>query len=168
MGDMIGSALTAGKRKKISRQMKREYTIQADMAKEGQRIGQLQANYAATQEKLQQLREGRIRRAQLIAAGVNAGGGQSSSLEGGASSAYTSAIGNVANLGALQTYSEGISKTNQELAASQGRSQVLGVKMETQQQKAKMIGGIFNTVLSVASMGWGGAGGAMLGSMRGA
>ena len=161
MGSLIGGLLTKKKRKKISRQITAEHKLQAELGIEGQRLGQLQANYAAQQEKTQQLREARISRAQVIAAGVNAGAGSSSVLEGGASSAYSSALGNVSNLNALQTYSEDISKINQDLAASSGRLNVLGVKMDTQQAKANMIGGIFDSAVSVATLPWGGVGGAV-------
>ena len=161
MGSLIGGLITKKKRKKIARQQKAEFALQAQLGKEQQRIGQLQANYAAQQEKQQQLREARIRRAAVIASGVNAGAGTSSTVEGGASSAYSSALSNVSNLNAIQTYSEGISNINQQLADSSARLNVLGVKMDTQQQKANMIASIVDTGISIATLPWGGVGGAI-------
>lgn len=164
MGSLIGGLLTRKKRKKIARQTKAEYTLQAKAATEAQRLGQLQANFGAQQEKIQQLREGRIRRAAVIAAGVGAGAGtESSAVQGGASSAYSSVVGNVSSIGAMQAYSEAISKQQEAIAASEGRTRVLGVKMETQQQKASLIGSIADTAISVATLPWGGAGGAAAG-----
>ena len=161
MGQTLGGLLTKKKRKKISKQMNKEFAIQAKAQKEAQRIGQLQANFAAQQEKIQQLREGRIRQAAVIASGVNAGAGVgSSAVQGGAGAAVTTAIGNAASIGVIQGFSEGISKQNEILATSQGRSNVLGVKMETQNQKASMIGGIVDTGLSIATLPWKGIGGA--------
>ena len=161
MGGLVGGLATKKKRKKIAKQMNREFAIQAKAQKEAQRIGQLQANFAAQQEKIQQLREGRIRQAAIIASGVNAGAGVgSSSTQGGQGSAVTTAIGNTANLNVIQGFSEGISKQNEIMATSQGKSQMLGVKMETQNQKANMIGSIVDTGLAVATLPWGGVGGA--------
>lgn len=160
MGGVIGGLVTRKKRKKIARQMKNEFTIQAEAAKEAQRIGQLQANFGAQQEKIQQLREARIRRAAVIASGVNAGvGTESTAVQGGASSAYSGALGNVSAIGSMQTFSENISKQQEIVAASQGRSQVLDVKMGTQKQKADMIGSIVDTGVSLATLPWGGAAG---------
>ena len=161
MGSFIGGLITRKKRKKIARQQKAEFALQAQLSKEQQRIGQLQANYAAQQEKMQQLREARIRRAQVIASGVNAGAGNSSAVEGGASSAYSAALSNVSNLNAIQTYSENISNINQQLAESSARLNVLGVKMDTQNQKSQMIGSIIDTGISLATLPWGGVGGAV-------
>ena len=169
MGSLIGGLLTRKKRKKIARQTKAEYALQAKLGIEGQRVGQLQANFAAQQEKIQQLREGRIRRAAVIAAGVGAGAGtESSTAQGGASSAYSTALGNVSNLNALQSYSENISGINQQMAESGARLQVLGVKMDTQKEKAAMIGSIADTALSIATLPWGGAGGAIARGVGGA
>jgi hypothetical protein len=164
MGSVIGGLITRKKRKKIARQMTNEYTLQAEVAKEAQRIGQLQANFGAQQEKIQQLREARIRRAAVIASGVNAGVGVgSTAVQGGTSSAYSAALGNVSAVNAMQTYSEAISQQQEKLAESEGRLKVLGVKMDTQQQKASMIGSIVDTGISLATLPWGGAGGSAAG-----
>lgn len=161
MGSFIGGLITAKKRKKLTKQMQAEYSLQAQLGQEGQRIGQLQANYAAQQEKIQQLREARIRRAAIIASGVNAGAGTSSAVEGGIGSAYSAALNNVSNIGAMQTYSGKISDVNQQLAESGARLQVLGAKMDTQNQKTQMFGSIIDTGLSLATLPWGGVGGAV-------
>ena len=161
MGGLIGGLATKKKRKNIAKQMNKEFAIQAKAQKEAQRIGQLQANFAAQQEKIAQLREGRIRQAAVIASGVNAGAGVgSSATQGGSGAAVTTAIGNTANIGVIQGFSEGISKQNEILATSQGRSNVLGVKMETQNQKSQLIGSIVDTGIAIATMPWGGVGGA--------
>lgn len=160
-GSLFGGLLTSKKRKKIARKMNAEYAIQAKAQKEAQRLGQLQANYAAQQERIQQLREGRIRQAAVIASGVAAGVGVGSSAsQGGSGSAVTSAIGNASNIQAIQGYSGAISKQNEIFSTSAGKLNVLGVKMDTQNQKANMIGGIVDTAFSLATMPWSGASGA--------
>ena len=164
MGKLIGGLLTKKKKKKLQGQINQEYRISARAQQESQRIEQLRANYGSKQEKIQQLREGRIRRAAVIAGAVNAGAGYSTVAAQGAASAQTSAFANLGNLNVLEGYSEAISKKNEEFMKSQGQQQLLGAKLQTQDQKAQFYGDIFDTGLSVATMAIPGAGGASLAS----
>jgi len=159
MGSLIGGAVTAKKKKKLDRQLKSEFRLSAEAGKEGERISQLRANFGTRQEKIQQLREGRIRRAAVIQSGFNAGVGQSSAVEGGASAATSAAIGNLSSLNVFQGFSEQLSKQNQVIADSQSRQQVLGVKQAAVQRKADFIGAAVDTGIQVASMASGGIGG---------
>lgn len=161
MGKLIGGLITKKKRKKLQGQLNQEYRISAAAQKEAQRIEQLRANYGSAQEKLAQLREGRIRRAQVIAGAVNAGAGNSTVASQGAASAQTSAFANLGNLNVLEGYSEAISKKNEEFMASQGQQQLLGAKIQTQDQKAQFYGDIFDAGLAVATLPFGGVGGAV-------
>lgn len=159
MGKLIGGLLTKKKKKKLQGQLNEEYRISARAQQEGQRIEQLRANYGSKQEKIAQLREGRIRRASVIAGAVNAGAGYSSVAAQGAGSAETSAFANLGNLNVLEGYSEAISKKNEEFMKSQGNQQLLGAKLQTQDQKAQFYGDIFDTGLAVATLPFGGTAG---------
>ncbi len=156
MGKLIGGLLTKKKKKKLQGQLNEEYRISAKAQQEAQRIEQLRANYGSKQEKIAQLREGRIRRAQVIAGAVNAGAGYSTVAAQGAASAGTSAFANLRNLNVLEGYSEAISKKNEEFMKSQGNQQLLGAKLQTQEQKAQFYGDIFDTGFAVATLPFGG------------
>ena len=164
MGKLIGGLLTKKKKKKLQGQINQEYRNSAAAQVESQRIDQLRANFGSKQEKIQQLREGRIRRAAVLSSATNAGAGQSSVARQGYGSAETSAFANLGNLNAIESYSEKISKQNEEYMRSQGNLAVLGAKIQTQNEKAAFIGDIFDTGLSVATMAIPGAGGASLAS----
>ena len=156
MGKLIGGLLTKKKKKKLQGQLNEEYRISARAQQESQRIEQLRANYGSKQEKIAQLREGRIRRAQVIAGATNAGAGYSTVAAQGAASAQTSAFANLGNLNVLEGYSEAISKKNEEFMKSQGNQQLLGAKLQTQDQKAQFYGDIFDAGLTVATLPFGG------------
>lgn len=156
MGKLIGGLLTKKKKKKLQGQINQEYRNSAAAQVESQRIDQLRANFGSKQEKIQQLREGRIRRAQVIAGAVNAGAGYSTVAAQGAASAQTSAFANLGNLNVLEGYSEAISKKNEEFMKSQGNQQLLGAKLQTQEQKAQFYGDIFDTGFAVATLPFGG------------
>lgn len=160
MGKLIGGLLTKKKKKKLQGQLNEEYRISAKAQQEAQRIEQLRANYGSKQEKIAQLREGRIRRAQVIAGAVNAGAGYSTVAAQGAASAGTSAFANLGNLNVLEGYSEAISKKNEEFMKSQGQQQLLGAKLQTQEQKSQFFGDIFDSALTVATLPFGGGIGA--------
>ena len=148
IGSTIGGLIGKKKRKKLRKRIGAE---QANLFK----METLRSDFGTRQEKLQQLREARIRRAQIIAGGVNAGAGISSSaIQGGAGSAYSLGLGNIAALNVFQGYSQAIGQ-------SQANLQILGAKMEAQQQKEQMWGGIIDTGIQVASMFAGGGMGGM-------
>lgn len=153
IGGMVSGLIGKKKRKKLRRQMNAE---QANLFK----METLRADFGTRQEKLQQLREARIRRAQIIAGGVNAGVGiLSSAVQGGAGSAYSLGMGNVAALNVFQGYSQAIGQ-------SQANIQKLGAKMEAQREKEQMWGNIIDTGISIATLPWGGAGGAAMAAGR--
>lgn len=161
IGSLVGSLVTKKKKKKLNKQMGQQMGIQAAAQKEAQRIEQLKANFGTKLEKIQQLREGRIRRAQVIASGVNAGVGVgSSATQGGAQATYSTAVGNFSGLNVYQSYSEATSQQNQIAADAGARQQVLGAKLQTQQDKANLIGGALDTGIGLATLPWGGISGA--------
>ena len=159
MGKLIGGLLTKKKKKKLQGQINQEYRNSAAAQVESQRIDQLRANFGSRQEKIQQLREGTIRRAAVLSSATNAGAGQSSVARQGYGSAETSAFANLGNLNAIESYSEKISKQNEEYMRSQGNLAVLGAKVQTQNEKAAFIGDIFDTGLAVATLPFGGTAG---------
>lgn len=160
MGSLIGGLITKKKRKKLSRQLRAEYELTAQSQIEAQRLEQLRANFGARQEKIQQLREGRIRRAQVLSSAVGAGVQVGTAVQGGASAAYSAALSGVSQLNVFQAYSEAVSKQNEIIAASQGRQAVLGAKIQTQQEKAALIGSAVDTGIGIATLPWGGVQGA--------
>ena len=166
MGSLIGGLLTKKKKKKIQGQINQGYRDSAAAQVEAQRVAQLQANFGSKQEKIQQLREGRIRRAQVVAAASNSGA-YSTVAKSGASSAETSAFANLGNINVMEGFSEAISKQNEEYMKQQGNLQVLGAKLNTQNEKAQFIGSIFDTGLAVATMGAGGVEGMALSAAGG-
>jgi hypothetical protein len=156
VAELIGSLFTKNKRKKIRRAQRAAF---AAISAEQQKLFQLEtlrADFGTRQEKIQQLRESRIRRAQILASAANSGAMDSSSAKGGASSAYSTAIGNIGVLNAFQSYSKAIGTSQSEIAKQEGILQQLGVKMEAQQAKAQMIGSIAGAVGTIATLPWGG------------
>lgn len=156
MGSLVGGLLTKKKKKKIQGKINQGYRDSAAAQVESQRLAQLQANFGSKQEKIQQLREGRIRRAQVLAAATNSGAGNSTVTQSGYGSAETSAFANLGNINVMEGFSEAISKQNEEYMKQQGNLQVLGAKLQTQNEKAQFIGSIFDTAFSVATLGAGG------------
>jgi len=69
----IGGIITAGKQKKIAKRQARAAEAQAEALREKQRIEQVRADVSARKERRQQLREARLRRAQVLATAANAG-----------------------------------------------------------------------------------------------
>lgn len=156
MGSLIGGLVTKKKKKKLQGQLNQEYRNSAAFQAEGQRIEQLRANYGVRQEKIQTLREARIRRASILASAVNAGAGVSTVGAAGRGSAFTSAMGNIGDLNVLQTYSEEVSKQNEAYMKSQSQQQLLGAKINTQNEKAQFIGSIVDAGIGVATLPFGG------------
>ena len=169
VGDLVGSLFTKKKKKKIRRAQKAAYAAITASQQELFKLETLRADFGTRQEKLQQLREGRIRRAQILAGAATSGALMSTSAQGGASSAYTSAMANVGVLNVFQEYSKAMSAAQSNIAKQEGELQRLGVKMEAQNAKAQMIGGITNAAIGVATLPFGGLSGAgmTLGSKMG-
>lgn len=140
-----------------------EMQIQADEGKEARRIEQLRANFSVQQERIQQLRSARIMRASILASGVNAGAGTSTSASSARDSAYTGAVANVGKLNVVQGFSESISVQNEKIADSQTRAAYLEGKLQANQAKAELIGGAINLGISAATLPFGGGAGAVAG-----
>jgi len=160
VGDLVGSLFTKKKKKKIRRAQKAAYAAITASQQELFKLETLRADFGTRQEKLQQLREGRIRRAQILAGAATSGALMSTSALGGASSASTSAVANVGVLNVFQEYSKAMGAAQSNIAKQEGELQRLGVKMEAQNAKAQMIGGITNAAIGVATLPWGGVSGA--------
>ena len=160
IGDLVGSLLTKKSKSKIRKAMKGAY---AAISAEQQKLFQLEtlrSDFGIRQEKLQQLREARIRRGQILSSAATSGALTSSGAIGGAYSAYTSGVGNATSLNVFQDYSRAMGISQSEIAKQEGILNQLGVKMEKQQAKAQMIGGIFDTAADIATLPWGGVQGA--------
>lgn len=160
IGDLVGSLFTKKKKKKLRRAMKGAY---AAISAEQQKLFQLESlrsDFGIQQEKLQQLREARIRRGQIVASAATSGAGASTSAFGGAFSAYSSGVGNASTLNVFRDYSRAMGASQSEIAKQEGVLQQLGVKLDAQNAKAQMIGGITDTTLSIATLPWGGVQGA--------
>ena len=160
IGDLAGSLFTKKKKKKIRRAKKAAY---AAISAEQQKLFQLEtlrADFGTRQEKLQQLREARIRREAILSSAANAGAMGSSSAIGGAGSAVSSGIGNIGVLNVFQGYSKAMGAAQSEIVKQEGELQRLGVKMDAQNAKAQMIGGITDADISISTLPWGGAAGA--------
>lgn len=163
MGKFIGNLVTKKKRKKLNRAIQEESQLQtglaletADLEREAQRVGQTRANVQMAQERVAAAREARMRRAEVIQAGVNAGAGRSTSAQNAASSIYTQFVSGLGlqNVFAgfaseLSTISEEASQKQSEIISSQGRQSALGAKLQTQQEKAELIGGAIDLGISV-------------------
>lgn len=135
----------AKKQKAIALQLQKEAGIQAEAAgrqfeieREIQRVAQVQANTQAREDRIQQIREARIRRASIIASAAGAGVGQGSSSIQGAVGGLTTQLGknlglfNVAQ-GFANTFSvlgEQSAEQQKAILDSQGRSAVLQGKSE--------------------------------------
>lgn len=89
---------------------------------EAQRVAQVRADVEARKERRKQLREARIRRAQVIQANINSGGGISSSVTQGAIGGINTQFGS--NIGAInesQGFSRRISTANEQAASAQSK-----------------------------------------------
>lgn len=155
MGSFIGGLVTAKKRKKLNKLIQKESQFQtdtaleiADIERENQKIQQQRANVTMSQERISAAREARIRRAEIISAGVNAGGRESSITQSAAGSLITQFNAGQGLQNMFRGYAELLSKgaeeaslKQSEIISSQGRQTAYGAKLNTQQEKANLIGG---------------------------
>lgn len=160
IGDLVGSLFTKKKKKKLRRAMKGAYAAISAEQQKLFKLETLRSDFGIQQEKLQQLREARIRRGSIIASAATSGALTTSSAIGGASSAYSSALGNASTLNVFRDYSRAMGASQSEIAKQQGELERLGVKMEAQNAKAQMIGGITDAAIGIATLPWGGTAGA--------
>lgn len=165
MGSFIGNLVTKKKRKKLAKAISAESQLQVDLAletseleREAQDIMLTRANAQMVQDRTQAAREARIRRAEIIAAGVNAGAGTSTAVQTASDSIYSQFTGAMGLQNVFAGFSSTLSGINEDISlkqsdiiSSQGRQQQLGAKLQTQQEKAQMIGGAIDLGISVAT-----------------
>ena len=188
MGGFIGGLVTRGKIKKLNKAIANESQWQQDLSlntmdiqEEAQNVAQVQANLQMTQERIQAMREARIRRAEVIAAAANAGGLTSTVAQGASDSIYTQLVAGVGLQNVFRGFSEHqsqlnklIAENNSEIIKSQGRQSVFQARIGKQQAKAELIGGAIDLGLGAATAFLGPAGmfaataGAATGVMSGA
>ncbi|HEY0731753.1 MAG TPA: hypothetical protein VGD33_05005 [Chitinophagaceae bacterium] len=188
MGSFIGGLVTRGKIKKLNKAIANESQWQQDLSlntmdiqEESQNVAQVQANLQMTQERIQAMREARIRRAEVIAAASNAGGLTSTVAQGASDSIYTQLVAGVGLQNVFAGFSEHqsqlnklIAKNNSEIIKSQGRQNEFQARIGKQQAKAELIGGAIDLGLGAATAFLGPAGmfaataGAATGVMSGA
>lgn len=150
-----GTVMQMGAAKKQRRAIQRSVQAQQDQ----NRIEQARANVQAQRERVQQVREARIRRAQVISAAGNAGVGVTGGTSGmvGATSSIQSQLGqNLGTLGQMQSFGAQLSAANQREAQAQSDFAAAGAEGQMWQS-------IFGAVGKVA-----GAAGAFGGGMQGA
>lgn len=166
MGNLVGNLVTKKKRKKLNKLIAQESQNQVALAQENvqfeqqaQDIQQNRANFQMSQNRIEAAREARLRKAQMIASGVNAGAGNTTTLQGATDSLFSQFTSNLGKLNVFANISEQLSGISTELAqnqsdiiASQGRQQAYGAKLQTQQEKAQLIGSAIDTGLSLATM----------------
>lgn len=172
MGSLVGNLVTKKKRKKLNKLIAQESQNQVELAQENvqfeqqaQDIQQNRANFQMSQNRIEAAREARLRKAQMIASGVNAGAGNTTTLQGATDSLFSQLTGNLGKLNVFASISEQLSGINTELAqnqsdiiASQGRQQAYGAKLQTQQEKAQLIGSAIDTGIGLSTMFMGGIG----------
>lgn len=172
MGSLVGNLVTKKKRKKLNKLIAQESQNQVDLALENvqfeqqaQDIQQNRANFQMSQNRIEAAREARLRKAQMIASGVNAGAGNTTTLQGATDSLFSQFTSNLGKLNVFANISEQLSGINTELAqnqsdiiASQGRQQAYGAKLQTQQEKAQLIGSAIDTGIGLSTMFMGGIG----------
>lgn len=180
MGSLVGNLVTGKKKKKLNNAIADESQKQVELSlenvgfeKEQRAVSQVQANAQMQQERISAAREARIRRAEIIASGVNAGGGNSTVVQNAADSVYSQFVGSLGLQNVFSGFSKELSRLNEEIAtnqseiiSSQGRQANYQAKLQKQQAKAELIGSAVDAGISAVTMFAGGAG---IGSMfRGA
>jgi hypothetical protein len=133
----IAGVVGASKQKKIAKRQARAAEAQAAAEKERQRIEQVRADVNARKERRQQLREARIRRAQVLSASANAGALGASTTTGAIGGINTQFGANIGQINEAQGFGQAISTQNEAAAAQQteinrleGKSQI--VQAQTQ------------------------------------
>ncbi len=176
MGSLVGNLVTGKKKKKLNNAIAQESQNQVALSlenvgfeKEQRAVAQVQANLQMQQERISAMREARIRRAEIIASGVNAGAANSTPLANAADSIYSQFVGSLGLQNVFSGYSKELSRLNDEIAnnqseiiSSQGRQANYQAKLQKQQAKAELIGSAVDAGISAVTMFAGGAG---IGSM---
>lgn len=131
---------------------------QGQAAKEEERQRANLEKLRAKRERVQQIRQARIQRAEILQAGANSGAGESSSVQTGAAGTYAQAFSNISYINSQEAIGRGISEARQDQINAQGL-QTLGKGMQD-------LGGIIfanaqdiNDIFSLSGSGSGGSGG---------
>lgn len=132
----------AKKQKKIANRQARAAEAQAAAERERQRIEQVRADRAVTLERRQQLRETRLRRAQVLSAAANAGALGASTTGGALGSLGTQFGTNIGRINEAQGFGQAISTQN-EIAGAQ-QSEINRLEGKSRQIQAKQ--GVFNAI----------------------
>lgn len=148
----IGGLITPGKQKKIAKRQVRAAEAQAAALKERQRVEQVRANVEARRERREQLREARLRRAQVLSAAANAGALGASTVESGLGGIQTQFGANIGRINVAQGFGQAISTQNEIAAAQQseinrleGRSNVVAAQGQIFNSIGQLGQSIFNT-----------------------
>lgn len=183
MGSFIGGLITKKKRKKLTKAIQNESQYQLDqsiniaqMQEQANDVNQLQANFAMRQERIQAIREARIRRAEVVQAAANAGAQKSTTAQTAYDTIYTNIVAGVGRQNVLAGWSEHMSGINSiigdlntNIIESQGRQNVFQARLGAQAEKANLIGGALDMGMAVAGAAFGAVGvGAMAGAAGGA
>ena len=156
---LIGGLINAGKQKKAAKRSARAEQQRIKAEREKQRISQLRADVQVRKERQKTFREARLRRAQVLQAGVNAGAGfQGSTLQGALGGISSNLGASVGALNEAQGFSQDISTQNEkaadaqsEIARQKGKSDVANAN----NQLFQAIGGFEQSIFSAAGGGAG-------------
>jgi hypothetical protein len=152
-----GTVMQMGAAKKQQKAAQRQFEAQ----QEAQRVEQARANAIAQRDRIAQVREERIRRANVIATAGNAGigvgptNGGSSGLSGATGSLRSQLGQNLGNLGQMSDFAAQISAANQRSAQAQSDFYTAGAKGQMWQS---IFGAVSNTAGAVSTMLGGGKG----------
>ena len=139
-----------------------------DAQREQQRIEQARANVLAQRDRVQAVREARIRRASIISNANNAGlslAGGSSGLSGATSSVQSQLGYNLGTMGSMQSFGAQLSAANQREADAKSSFLTAGAKGQTWQSIFGTVGGVAET--GIKGLGGGYAAGFEWGSSNG-
>jgi hypothetical protein len=160
----IGGFSAAKKQKKAAKRAARAEQARVKAEQEKQRIEQVRANVATRKERLKSLREARIRRAQIIQAGINAGAEGSSTVEGAIGGIGTQFGAAQGQINVAQGFGEAISQQNEasaaasgEISRQQGKIAVSQAKQQVFKAAGDLAQGIFERGGGFTSMFGGGS-----------
>ncbi len=149
---LIGGIITSGKKKKAAKRAARAEQSRIAAEREKQRIEQLRANVQVRKERQKTRREARLRKAQVLQAGINAGGGfQGSTLQGALGGIGTQFSANIGAINEAQGFSGETSRQNEAAAAAQSeiaKQQGKIAVADAQNQLFQSIGGLEQSVFS--------------------
>lgn len=93
-----------------------------DAKKKAERLAAANASIEASRERTKQIRQARIRRAEILQAGANAGVSESSSVKAGAAGAMGAAFTNIGEINSQESAAKGQSAMRQGIIDAEGIS----------------------------------------------